>query len=253
MPGTQCLHQEEKDAPRPQRWWIRGASPVFSEGLRRRGKQASLVSHPGATSDINPRIPDPNPIIDPGCPRSVGGIDCAAALCTALNIQFKLRQMDCEPFLHGYGKDCSDAEVTTIGIWDLPVTDMSGTEAKIPFYVTRGDGFLLLGNEIFHRSYQPGPENLLVIPKGVRDLSSRRLTFKTYTEPTMSSDRDAVRTFLLVVLSKTSSFSTFFSAEVSFASSVPPAATMNERFRYGKIAGRFANNSTDIPAFPFKT
>ena len=148
--------------------------------------------------------------------------------------------MDCEPFLHGYGKDCGDAEVT-IGIWDLPVTDMSGTEAKIPFYVTRGDGFLLLGNEILHCSYQLGLENILVVPKGVRDLSSRRLTFKTYTEPTMSSDRDAVRTFLLVVPSKTSSFATFFSAEVSFASRVPSAATMNERFRYGKIAGRFAN------------
>ena len=100
---------------------------------------------------------------------------------------------------------------------------MSGTEAKIPFYVTRGDGFLIL-----HRSYQLGPENLLFIPKGVRDHSFKRLTFKTYTEPTVSSDRDAVRTFLLAVPSKTSSFATFFSAEVSFASSVPTVATMNE-------------------------
>ena len=68
------------------------------------------------------------------------------------------------------------------------------------------------------------------------------LCFQTYIEPTSSSDRDAVRTYLLVVPSKTSSFLTFFTAVSSFASSAEIRTEyMKKMFTYGKIAGRFAS------------
>lgn len=119
-----------------------GSQAPFSERLRQQlVKQASLISHPGNTSDINPRFPDPNPIIDAGFPRIVDGIACAAALCNAMSIPVKPRVMEFDPCLHGYGKNYSDAEVT-IGIWDLRVTDICGTESKIPLYITKGGGFL---------------------------------------------------------------------------------------------------------------
>lgn len=121
--------------------------------LRLNVKQTSLIDHPGPTLDINSRIPDPYLIKDPGCTRSAEGIACAAVLCNAMNIQFKLREMNSELFLHGHGKKCSDAEVT-IEIWDLSVADLSRTDSKILFYVTRAEGFLLLENEVLHRSYQ---------------------------------------------------------------------------------------------------
>ena len=38
-----------------------------------------------------------------------------AALCHDLGISFKLRLWDGDPFLHGYGMHCSEAELT-IGI-----------------------------------------------------------------------------------------------------------------------------------------
>ena len=129
MQGTQCLHQEEKDAPRPQRWWIRGASPVFSEGLRRLGKQASPVSHPEPHRILirESRILIPLQIRDVPevSVRSIARQPFTPRSTSSLNFG----KMDCEPFLHGYGKDCSYAEVT-IGIWDLCVIDMSGTGAE---------------------------------------------------------------------------------------------------------------------------
>jgi len=135
---------------------------------------------------------------------------------------------------------CSDAQLT-IGIWDLPVVDMEGTVVKIPFYITRGDGVLLLGNEILHKSYQLGPENLLVIPPGVQGISRKELSFTTYCEPTSSSDPEAVRTYLFVVPSKTSSFKSYFSAQRSFASRSKKGTVVDTRFSNGKIARRFAN------------
>ena len=110
--------------------------PVFSERLQDISRQISLISQPGAPSDVQPAFMDTNPIIDPRCPRSVGGITSVAALCTALDTPLHFRPLDCEPFLHGYGKNCSDAQ-PTIGVWDLPLIDLSGTHVQIPLYVTK--------------------------------------------------------------------------------------------------------------------
>ncbi len=85
---------------------------VFSERLQ---EQKSLTAGPGAVSDIYPLSRDPNPILDTGCPRNVGGIDYA----DALGIHFDLEPLDCDPFYRGYGMKCSEAKLT-IGIWKLP-------------------------------------------------------------------------------------------------------------------------------------
>ena len=55
------------------------------------------------------------------------------------------------------------------------------------------------------------------------------LRFQTYIEPTSSSDRDAVRTYLLVFPSKTSSFRTFFTSVSSFASSTENRTAHEEK------------------------
>ena len=121
---------------------------------------------------------DPNRIIDPVCPRIVHGITSVAALCTVLDIPLPLRPLDCELFLHGYGENCSDAQLT-IRVWDLPLIDLSGIYVQILFYVTKVNGMLLVGNEILHQSYPLGPKNLLVIPENVRGLSLMELCFQT--------------------------------------------------------------------------
>ena len=55
----------------------------------------------GANAEIYPSFQDPKPIIDIACPRSVGGINAAARLASAMNIPFKLHELDCEPFSMG--------------------------------------------------------------------------------------------------------------------------------------------------------
>ena len=111
-------------------------------------------------------MPDPNPIVDQGCPRSVGGIESAKILCGCLGIDFKLKPLDCDPFLHGYGEECSDAR-PTIGVWKMPVTDRDGNTAFIRFYMVTGAGVLLLGNEICRKSDVLGTKNLIQVPKGL--------------------------------------------------------------------------------------
>ena len=84
------------------------------------------------------------------------------------------------------------------------------------------------------------PENLLVIPSGVKLLSKTELYVETYSEPTYSSDSGAVRTYLYVVPSKRSSFKTFVSSNRSLASVVKPSR-MHKKLIDGKVAKRFAN------------
>ena len=85
-----------------------------------------------------------------------------------------------------------------------------------------------------------GPENLLVVPSGVKLLSKADLYVETYSEPTSSSDPGAVRTYLCIVPSKRASFKTFFSSNRSLVSIVKPSG-MHKRLSDGKVAKRFAN------------
>ena len=41
---------------------------------------------------------------------------------------------------------CSKAELT-IGMWYLKTKDIAGNKIEIQFYITKGDGVLLLGNQ----------------------------------------------------------------------------------------------------------
>ena len=89
----------------------RGYIPLFGHAPAAR-QTGRLNQPPKATWDINERVSDPNNIIDPVCPRRFSGIACPAAPSTAMDIPFKLREIDCEPFLHGDSKSYIDAGVT---------------------------------------------------------------------------------------------------------------------------------------------
>lgn len=100
----------------------------------------------------------------------------------------------------------------TIGIWKLSVTNVNGIKANISFYITRGDSSFLQENELLDRSYQLGPESLLRIPAFVRNISDHDLLLQTYFVPTLATDPETGRTYLIVVPSKLQSFESFLSA-----------------------------------------
>ena len=74
---------------------------------------------------------------------NVGGAKNAKALCKALGIEFLLEPLDCTPFYHGYGSNCSYAKLVN-GIWRLRVKAINGVEAKFPFYMVPGEGSITL-------------------------------------------------------------------------------------------------------------
>ena len=140
------------------------------------------MSDRGAFSDISTGLEVVNPILDVGCPPSVGGVQATAALCLALGTPFELGPMDCDLFFHGYGMHCSEAELT-VAIWDMPVKEVSGQEAKITSYLTPSNGFLLLGNEILHQSRLLGRDKLLAIPQKFEAYQERPLVFRRTVNP----------------------------------------------------------------------
>ncbi len=89
----------------------------------------------------------------------------------------ELQELDCEPFCHGYGEQCSNAELV-FAIWTLPINHIYGNNADIPFYITPGSGLLLLGNT--SRSNMLGSDSLIVVPEdtGVADV---QVVLPTYT------------------------------------------------------------------------
>ena len=148
------------------------------------------MSGSGANSDFLPHSRDPNPMFDPGCPRSIGGFQSASILCVAMGIEFQLEKLDCQPFYHGFGESCSDAQLT-FAIWKLPLIDIYGTSLEIPFYITQGSGLLLLENNVTSKPDILEKENLIVVPECAR-LSEKRIVLSTYTTK-------ALRTHLFVV------------------------------------------------------
>ena len=157
-------------------------------------------------SSVSPGQRDPNPILDIGCPRSAGGIESAIALCLAMGLDFELEPLDCAPFYHGYGENCSDAKLT-IGILRLPLEDPKGNKVKIPFYITKGDGALLLGNSILKNASILGSENIVKLPPGsVPNLH----TFASI--PTYTTKDEELRTHLHVVTSQLSQFKSYISS-----------------------------------------
>ena len=68
-----------------------------------------MIVGPVAYSNVLPGTPDPNPILDQGCPRGVGEMEFAKLLCSLLGTPLKLEKLDFAPFLHSYGERCNDA------------------------------------------------------------------------------------------------------------------------------------------------
>jgi len=196
----------------------------------------------GAISDFNPLVRDPNPILDIGCPRSVGGVIAAAALCTAMGIDLEPLPLDCSPFHHGYGPSCSDKKLV-FAIWKLPLQDLHGYKASFPFYFTEGSGPLLLGNEILSHSNLLGSENLLAIPHIVWNTSKNEIILPTYTAECDSS----LRTHLHIVPASISALGTFFTSVRSFRSPLFSVGNKNDNsmfndstFNDSKYARMFA-------------
>lgn len=187
--------------------------------------QSSYMTNESRAIDFFPPNKDPNPIVDVGCPRSVGGIESASSLALALGINFQVEELDCEPFMHGYGEKCSDARIT-IGIWSLPLTDPSGKSFMIPFYVTKGDGVLLLGNNVLQNAVINGADNFILFPPN---------TFRNQEEevsiPTFTTTDNNNRTHLHLVPSSPSEFKSLLSHCVQGKDSRP----------YGKSSREFAN------------
>lgn len=169
-----------------------------------------MISTPGAYSDIFPAESDPNPILDFGCPRSVGGIRAACRLASAMNLEFELHDLDCDPFFHGYGPKCSERNIV-FSIWKLPITDIYGKEVEIPFYICEGDGPLLLGNEVIHPSNYFGERNMLEVPPNVKGISPTRTYLPTYTH----GPPEGLRTHLNVVPCLLTSIGSYFSVDAT--------------------------------------
>ena len=164
----------------------------FYEGLHRLKTQKSLTFGSGAQLDIFPGLVDPNPILDIGCPCSVGGSASAAVLSMAMGITLVLEPLDSEPFYHGYGPQCKEKKAT-VATWNLPVTDLLGHQATIQLYIVRGDDPFLLGNDIISVSTLVEAQNLLLIPENV--VAPVKISLPTYT----TSKPICLRTMLHVV------------------------------------------------------
>lgn len=95
--------------------------------------------------------------------RSVSVVRASVALHKYMGMPFKLRDLDCEKFNHGYGPECSNVQ-RVLAIWNMHILDVRGKYEILPFYTTHGDEFILLGNEVFRKSNLIGENNLFVIP-----------------------------------------------------------------------------------------
>lgn len=137
---------------------------------------------------------DINPICDPGCPRTVGRLKILSDLSLALGQKFDLEPLDCVPFVHGFGINCSDAS-TSVGIWRMKGVDLQDREYSVKFYVTKGESPALLRNDYLSRMYMLGPKSLLDAPPGV--LAQKGIILPTYTDKNM-------RTFLQMVTQRQS-------------------------------------------------
>ena len=202
------LYENSQPKKTEGRKWEFPKQPKFSSRLP---IQMSLASGSGAKSEFCQNVVDPNPILDTGCPKSVGGMQYAVQICNSLQIPFQLESLDCTPFYHGYGMHCSESQLF-IGKWRLPMTDLRGNEFHLPFYIVRGNGYLLIGNNIAKKSKIHNSQNLIIIPANTENLSNEELILSTYHS-------EGNRTRLLVLPPNFSSISSFFNSVQSFKSS----------------------------------
>ncbi len=129
-----------------------------------------------------------------------------AASASYSDIPLELHLLDCEPFFHVYGMNCSDAKIV-FALWKLTLVNINGTRFYIPFYVVQGDGLLLIGNAAMYKSDLLNSKEVLFIPPNAGNLATVQLTLPIY-----NVDIDGiVRTFLMGFPSEKKSFSGCFS------------------------------------------
>jgi hypothetical protein len=129
---------------------------------------------------------DVKPLVDQGCPRSVGGINNSSTVARQFGIDFALLPLDSTPFLHGFGGSCSHDKLT-VARWMLPVENLEEEDVELEFFLVPGSRPLFPGNSLLHKAVVYGPDDLIEST----DAKCLRVEVPTYF--------DGVRTRLPVV------------------------------------------------------
>lgn len=95
---------------------------------------------------------DPNPVYDPGSPRSTAGILSAARFCELLEIDLEILPVRTE-YMHGWGTDGLGAE-PILASWELTTIDAEGKSCSIEFDVLTGSSPIIIGLDIGKFSIQ---------------------------------------------------------------------------------------------------
>lgn len=89
---------------------------------------------------------DPNPIYEPGEPRSISGINNIAKLCDLLEIKMHILPPR-EIYLHGWGMEAYGAR-KVFASWELTVFDLHDQPCTFTFDVIEGDSSPFIGLDV---------------------------------------------------------------------------------------------------------
>jgi hypothetical protein len=88
----------------------------------------------------------PNPILDSGAPKSVGGTHSAAPLASSLGVALTFRPPTTISSV-GWGVNSADAK-PVVCIWVAPLTDLLGQCYELTFHLISGNTPLLIGEDV---------------------------------------------------------------------------------------------------------
>lgn len=120
---------------------------------------------------------DPNPIDDPGSPRSTAGINSAAMLCELLEIDL-IAIPSQENFLYRWGEKGLDSK-PIVASWELTVFDVENNPCSIVFDLLPDDSSIIIGLDVGKFSIQ----NCIAKPPFLsfhRPTDASALTFELY-------------------------------------------------------------------------
>ena len=127
---------------------------------------------------------------------------------------------------------CSEAKLT-LGIWNLPLSDLLGNPFTIPFYIVDGNGYLLVGNDVLRDACLLNDKHLIIISP---EKTSPKREDPVYLSSYHSSDN---RTHLFVVPAQKSSMGTFLASARSLYA-MPDIPLDSSRFSEGRYCKWFA-------------
>ena len=106
-----------------------------------------------------------NPVVDPGAPNSIGGLNTIAALADRLNIPLRL-QPSKSPIYHFFGrKGNSSPGAWTVATWMMPVLFQSGTRITLPVECVPGDDPILVGLDFLDHCILDNPKNRIILER----------------------------------------------------------------------------------------